>query len=106
MKIDILGTQYTLTFVDAAKDQRMVGDGYCDTSTKELVVDKMNDESPTKKQDIESYKRGVVRHEIVHAYLHESGLDVNCEWVTEAMVDWIALQMPKLIKTMQEVEAL
>ena len=47
------------------------------------------------------------RHEIVHAFLFESGLAENSEWAqNEEMVDWIAKQGPKLIKAWQEAGAL
>ena len=70
--------------------------GYCDSSVKEIVIC-----NPTtcrdSKKDIESVRKKIVRHEIIHAFLFESGLDVNSDWGTdETLVDWIALQFPKL----------
>ena len=53
----------------------------------------------------------VLRHEIVHAYLCESGLE-HCSlgedsWATnEEMVDWMAIQGPKLYKAWEEAGAL
>ena len=49
-----------------------------------------------------------VRHEVIHAYLSESGLNsssngVEC-WVrNEEMVDWFAVQIPKIVKTFNEL---
>ena len=53
-----------------------------------------------------------LRHEIVHAFFNESGLKESsngCEsgWAkNEEMVDWIALQLPKIYKACESVNAL
>lgn len=45
----------------------------------------------------------IVRHEIVHAFLKESGLDCNSDWArNEEIVDWIALQGPKIMAAWTE----
>ena len=54
-----------------------------------------------------AYQHKVIRHEIVHAFLYESGLDVNSlsggAWAkNEEMVDWMAIQIPKILKAFQE----
>lgn len=49
----------------------------------------------------EKYKKKVARHEIVHAFFSESGLDTNYS-EDELLVDWIALQFPKMLKVMKE----
>ena len=46
----------------------------------------------------------IIRHEIIHAYLYESGLDSYAE--DETIVDWIAAQFPKMAGTFGEVGAL
>lgn len=99
LKIDVLGTEYTLKESNEGLDPKLVGrDGYCDTSIKECVVDEMNDTSPSAKGNLSEYKKSVKRHELIHAFLYESGLD-SCSWAdNEAMVDWFAIQMPKLVK--------
>ena len=44
---------------------------------------------------------------MIHAFLHESGLAVNSDWAqNEEMVDWFALQAPKLFKAFKEAGAL
>lgn len=101
MKIDVLGTKYTLIESTESVDATLVGkDGYCDTSIKKLVVEKMTaaQNSPNSKKNLVEYKKTVKRHEIIHAFLHESGLD-TCSWAAnEEMVDWIAIQFPKMLK--------
>lgn len=107
MNINILGTEYTLTESNEDLDPKLVGrDGYCDTSTKECVVDEMNDTSADAKRNLPEYKKTVKRHELIHAFLHESGLDV-CSWATnEEMVDWLAIQFPKLMGAFRAADCL
>ena len=49
-----------------------------------------------------------LRHEIIHAFLAESGLQTNFEHCRqfghdETMVDWIAIQFPKIYKVYKDV---
>ena len=53
----------------------------------------------------------VLRHEIIHAYLEESGLSANSNMIpawaqNEEMVDWLAIQSSKIFATFQEVGCL
>lgn len=49
-----------------------------------------------------------MRHEVIHAFLFESGLAENSNisdaWaVNEEMVDWLAIQAPKIFKAFQKL---
>ena len=47
-----------------------------------------------------------VRHELVHAFLFECGLAENSNWAqNEELVDWIAIQGPKIYKAWQDAGA-
>lgn len=108
-KVSILGTKYTLIESNGKKDPKLAaaGDGYCDTSIKECVIDDMAESEITMKADLPAYKKCVIRHELIHAFLFESGLDACSGWARdESMVDWLAIQFPKLLKAFMEVEAL
>ena len=62
-----------------------------------------------KLKDLDYTEQWVLRHELVHAFLHESGLDKEAPWGNEGeelFVDWIALQLPKMVKAMKEAGAL
>ncbi len=107
MKVNILGTEYTIKECMAAEDSYLVNcDGYCDKTTKEIVIKKENGDLG----DFEVYKKKVMRHEIVHAFLNESGLCENFEHHTwgqdETMIDWFAYQSPKIFKVFEEVGCL
>lgn len=103
MKVNILGTEYTLIESNEVQDENLKGkDGYCDTSTKICVVEEMTKTEAGMKQNLSVYKNAVKRHELIHAFLFESGLEC-CSWANnEEIVDWFAIQFPKIAKTFIE----
>ena len=108
MKINVLGTEYNVKVIDPESDEKLKDkrDGYTDTSIKECVIDNMLEESTDYKANLHEYRKVVIRHELIHAFLYESGLD-DQSWATnEEMVDWFAIQAPKLLKAFKEADAL
>lgn len=115
MRVSVLGVPYTLLYKTKAQDKGLEDcDGYCDTSVKCLVVRDYTDDErkePMSLKDLDAYKRKCTRHEIVHAFLYESGLSVNGvgaeQWPTnEEMVDWMAIQGPKLYAAWEQAGCL
>lgn len=109
MKINILGTDYTVVLTNDAAEKRLADiDGLCDDSTKEIYVDNYENhqDDPHRKSDLSVQTKKNIRHELVHAFLSESGLAENCPWaLNEEIVDWIAVQGPKLWTAWQEAGA-
>lgn len=108
MKVNILGTEYEI-IKDANNEkypQLKKCDGFTDFSIKRIVVaDFEKDESSV--DDLEWYKKKVLRHELVHAFIHESGLAENCDWArNEELTDWIAIQFEKLLSVFMELEVI
>ena len=109
MNVDILGTTYTIKEQSESENPVLVGcDGYCDWTTKEIVIER---EINGTLGDMEEYIRKVKRHEIVHAFLLESGLAEssadNVAWATnEEMVDWLARQGEKIFRAWIDAGAL
>ena len=105
--VDILGQEYiVITANEEEKPKLKNCDGYMDQSIKEIVVGEF-EESPTGISDLESYTRKVLRHEIIHAFLYESGLWNNSGNVvgwgqSEEITDWIAIQFPKIYKAFEK----
>lgn len=106
MKVDILGTEYTI-IEQSDKENPKLDDanGICEIWGKKIVLDsemlnphKMLVEQPG------LFKKKVLRHEIVHAFFAESGLNDFCH--NELLVDYLAVQLPKMFKAMQEVKCL
>lgn len=109
MKIDVLGTKYTVTVTTAQKDPFLLNcDGYCDKTTKQIVVKAKDNENELGNYDV--YLKKIKRHEIIHAFLFESGLHENFnhkEWGhDETMVDWVAVQFPKLMTAFKAADCL
>lgn len=109
MKVDILGTEYTIQEKSKNEDKYLEScAGYCDKTAHQIVICTMD--SDNELSDFEVYRKKVIRHEIIHAFLFESGLHENWKHDTyghdESYVDWIAVQFPKLLKVFREVDAL
>ena len=116
MILNILGTPYELK---RNVDPKELGEdvaGYCDSISRKIVIADIgklsggwNEASEKEKKQKEAV---TIRHEIIHAYLDESGLQVNTHcpkegWArNEEMVDWFAIMAPKIIKTFDEARAL
>lgn len=118
VKIDVLGTQYTVKRVNAGQDEfleKMQYGGYCDNSAKTIVI--LNLKSVPEWKDepekaIKQQESETIRHELIHAFLNESGLRYNAfaaekSWArNEEMVDWIAIQFPKILKAFRDADAI
>ena len=99
MTVNVLGTKYTIKKSNKVEDLGLEhADGYCDHSTKTIVIDtfKNYEGLPDALGNFNEYEKRVIRHELVHAFLFESGLGVNSWAKDEEIVDWIANQFPKL----------
>ena len=107
MKVNVLGEKYNIIESNAAEDITLASDsdGYCDHTTKQIVIDTFKP-SDNSLGDLGAYKKQVIRHELVHAFLFESGLGANSWGNNEEIVDWIARMFPKMLDTFQEADAL
>ena len=109
--INILGTEYTVELIDENKDVKFKeADGYVDPTIHLIRVALFEPDSATV-SNIDVYLKKVMRHEIIHAYLFESGLAECSSTITswaqnEEMVDWIARQIPKMKRTMESLNCL
>ena len=105
MKVDILGTTYKIKRKNL-KDSDV--DGWCDNTSKTIIIRKDNYNNAG---NFEYLMKKQLRHEIIHAFLSESGLDCNFEHLKqfgheETMIDWIAIQFPKIYEVYKEVGAI
>lgn len=92
-KITILGQKWKIVF----KNMRDA-DGRCQPGIKEIwIANDINEKAASVNR--------VIRHEIIHAFMFESGLGYNFEWdkAEETMVDWVAIQYPKLKAVYEEL---
>ena len=117
-KINILGTEYTVLVKKYDEDdafKRRSICGYCDSFTKTIVLCDISTCEGWEHEPQETCKiaqNETLRHEITHAFLSESGLQDSCfacdgSWAKcEEMIDWIALQFPKMLQAFKEADCL
>ena len=118
MTVNVLGTDYTITVKKYDEDEafkRRSIDGYCDGWVKEIVVCDLTTHPGWEYDPPEEARiaqKETLRHELVHAFFNESGLcDSSCAfdgaWAkNEEMVDWFAMQSPKIYKVFAELDLL
>ena len=110
-KVDVLGTEYKIFYETKESNPKMEGSkGYTELCAKEIHIDRSwfegskddpNPELLLKDLHLEGIK--VIRHELVHAFILESGLSECCAWAeNEELVDWIARQFPKMTECFEK----
>lgn len=105
MQINVLGTMYTIKESNKVDHPALNEcDGYCDDTTKVCVIDSMDCSDAMAKGNMMEYKKKVIRHELVHAFLYEAGLAENSWAGNEEVVDWIANMFPKMKTAFEEAE--
>lgn len=109
-KINILGTEYEIITQSENDNPKLKeNNGLCECFSKKIVL---NDMEWTKEdvmafENIDEFKKKVLRHEIIHAFFTESGLMNNSDYAeNEELVDWIAIQSPKFFKVFEKLGVL
>jgi len=111
MNVNVLGEKYTIIMSTEEKHPELKGfDGFCSSNEKKIWVDKeVYKKCEETGIDVEKARelriKHIKRHELIHAFVNESGLansDLNDEWI----VDWLARQTPKMLKTFQEADCI
>lgn len=102
--INILGTEYKIIEHESKEENEIFKsyDGWCDSSVKEIHILKKYEGDKT---NLDFVKNKILRHEIIHAFMYESGQDVESVWgLNEELVDFLAIQIPKLNNIFQKLE--
>lgn len=117
-KVNILGTEYKIKIKKYDEEPRFKErsiDGFHDEDLKLIVILDMSTHPDFKNESeekINSCMKSILRHEIIHGFFSQSGLSFsanvfNGSWCNnEEMVDWIAIQSPKMFKVFQELDIL
>lgn len=115
---NVLGTKYKIEIHKISEDNELKNNNwsrYCNESLKLIVVSDVNDEDYYKnctEEEKTVIEKEILRHELMHAFLNESGLSYNTlqyssGWAkNEEMVDWFAIQSPKIFKLFKECDCL
>ena len=106
-KIKVLGTEYTVRFVDEpdATMREIDACGYTDYTTKEIVVENKKHTAAWQCENQEMLTRQTIRHELLHAFLYEAGIPLNMLFHSEEMVEWVAAQFPKILDEYEKAGA-
>lgn len=116
--VNVLGTEYTIEVHKVSEDDYLNKNklaGYCCEESKLIVIADMSEKEffpDMNEKEQETFFKKVLRHELTHAFLNESGLSDSASvpagaWAKhEEMVDWIAIQFPKMAKVFEEVGCL
>ena len=112
MVIDVLGTQYKVFKNVMPTEDPILNDcnGYFDKTTHSIVICGRTQECNL--GDFNTFEKATLRHEIIHAFLYESGHSACTTWMgqgeehPEHMVEWLAIMFPKMAKTFKEAGAL
>lgn len=108
--VNVLGTEYRLEYQsenDNPKLKELLG--FCERYSKKIVVSDMEEvrKDTLCVEDIDKFQKKILRHEIIHAFLGESGLRSESEWAEcEEMVDWFAIQHEKIHEAFRKAGAL
>lgn len=115
--INVLGTNYSIEkrdYNECEEFEKYNWAGFCEEYNKRIVVGNiktfpdMANESEKVCAKVEKHN---LRHEIIHAFLNESGLS-SCSmhhdaWAkNEEMVDWLAIQLPKIYQVFKALDLL
>lgn len=114
--VKILGTAYKVRLcVPYDKDPDLKGKfGYTSFPEKLIVVADICTipgwEEASDNEILDTFLT-TIRHEIIHAYLAESGLSgssasASCWAMNEEMVDWFAIQFPKILETFKKLDCI
>lgn len=111
--VNILGTKYKIIYQTKEENKQLFDcRGYVEFYTKEIFINsEWFEDTKGNKEGVYSdiYKGGykTLRHELLHAFIFESGLWNNCDWANnEEMTDWIAMQIPKISKCFKKLNIL
>lgn len=114
-KVNILETEYQISFVEKFPEHlsefEETASALCNSHNREIYIKISKDKDMTESGRERMMKKDL-RHEILHAFLFESGLSSSTyghvgAWAEhEEMVDWFAIQLPKIFKIFNELDIL
>lgn len=106
MKINILGTPYEIIVDKSGYLEKNNADGVDRNYSKTILVRDLDDylDSEATTEEKEARRKETIRHEIIHAFFSESGL--KGYYNDELLVEWLAVQFPKMLDVFIETKSL
>ena len=114
-KIDVLGTEYAIKIVKVSECDDLKNNKFCALCNNLTHTILLGDASAEEffgsmtEEEQEIQMKTTLRHEVIHAFLNESGLQdsaarIDAGWArNEEMVDWFAIQSPKIFKAFMKL---
>ena len=114
-KIDVLGTEYAIKIVKVSECDDLKNNKFCalcNNLTHTILLGDASEEEffgSMTEEEQEIQMKTTLRHEVIHAFLNESGLQdsaarIDAGWArNEEMVDWFAIQSPKIFKAFMKL---
>ena len=98
-EVYILGTKYQIKFCDSSHMFEDDNTGECDRYNKiiKINMDLFDESDKSNTENMIAFYRKTLRHEMIHAFFHEMGLDCYSE--DEYLVDALAIIFPKMEQT-------
>ena len=100
MTFDVLGTIYTLHY-NEKKCEDQDAHGLCELYSKQIILNLQGFDQPNAFDKVEEFYKKVLRHELIHAFFHEMGL--NGYGSDEILVDALAHKLPQMAKLMKGI---
>ena len=104
LRINVLGTEYTVRR-DTEECRKYGGDGLQDRFKKEIILMRNADlmDGCDDEEVRATYERQVIRHELIHAFMFESGMDKYGQ--DEDLVQMLAVLWPRINEAMEKMGA-
>ena len=108
--VNILGTEYQIIVQSEEENPKLKDcNGLCEQYSKKIILSDFKgvENDPMTVENFQAFKDKVLRHEIIHAFFGESGLRSQSAYAeNEELVDWLAIQTPKIFKVFKELNIL
>ena len=100
-KINILGMIYTIVEDNAFANSKLINNyAYIECYEKKIIYRPVVKDIETYNK-LDEHQKKILRHEIIHAFFHESGL--TDYYRDEVLVDYLAIQFAKIGKAFEEL---
>lgn len=103
MIVNVLGVEYDIELIEEKDEFMKFGGlvGHTDFTSKKIkvLIQKKIDDLSSDNQKIN--QNNIIRHELIHAFLFESGIDMGMQFHNEECVDFFAMQLPKILKMLE-----
>lgn len=106
-KVNVLGTEYKIILGDERTYPKLKdATGICEKYTKEIIMDTSGYQDSEAFNNLYAFDQNTLRHELAHAFMHESGFDGNLTYDQEERIaGWMAQMLPKYYQACKETRA-